>query len=257
MSRYRSLWPLLVVLGGIAPPGVGHAQRAPDNALILELLDRVEQLEAEVRYVRGELEIQRHQVELLQQERALSGSPPHRTDGTDTSLGAAPATPERSMGTHDEPESVQPPPTSAQPLATVDRAQSTRPAPGTPVGSEQVEFDAALGELREGRYPEAVAGFQRFLGAYPTSKLAGDAQYWLGESHYVGRNYNAAKEAFINLGMHHPQSSRLPDALLKLGYIYGEQGDTDRAREVLQKLVQVYPDTQAANLAERRLQSLR
>jgi len=84
----------------------------------------------------------------------------------------------------------------------------------------------------------------------------------LGESYYIGRNYNAAKEAFINLGLHYPQSARLqsarlPDALLKLGYIYGEQGDADRAREVLQKLVQVYPNTQAANLAERRLQSLR
>ena len=38
--------------------------------------------------------------------------------------------------------------------------------------------------------------------------------------------------------------------------VYGEQGDVTRAREVLQKLVQVYPDTQAAKLAERRLQSL-
>ena len=257
MSRYRSLWPLLVVLGGIAPLSTNHAQRAPDNALILELLDRVEQLEAEVRYVRGELEIQRHQVELLQQERVLSGSPSYRPEGAEASAGAAPPGPERPMGNHGEPGLAQPPATSTQPPATADRALSAQPAPNASTGSEQAEFDAALSELREGRHSEATAGFQRFLSAYPSSKLAGDAQYWLGESYYIGRNYNAAKEAFINLGLHYPQSARLPDALLKLGYIYGEQGDADRAREVLQKLVQVYPNTQAANLAERRLQSLR
>ena len=95
------------------------------------------------------------------------------------------------------------------------------------------------------------------MKAYPNGGLAGDAQYWLGESHYVSRDYDAAKEAFINLGLRYPQSARLPDALLKLCYIYGELGDNARAREVLQKLVQVYPNTQAASLAERRLQSLR
>ncbi len=122
---------------------------------------------------------------------------------------------------------------------------------------EQADFDTALNEFREGRFREAIAEFQQFLSDHPRSNLAGDARYWLGESYYLRRNHDAAKEAFIELGLRDPQSARLPDALLKLGYLYGEQGDTDRAREVLQKLVQVYPDTQAASLAERRLQTLR
>jgi tol-pal system protein YbgF len=138
-------------------------------------------------------------------------------------------------------------------------AQQPAPAapPPAPASTERAEFDAALGELREGRYPEAIAAWRRFLEAHPNGGLAGDGQYWLGEAYYLSRDYNAAKEAFIALGLNHPQSARLPDALLKLGYIYGEQGDVARARDVLQKLVQVYPNTQAASLAERRLQSLR
>jgi tol-pal system protein YbgF len=131
------------------------------------------------------------------------------------------------------------------------------PPPTVATGAEQADFDAALGALRDGHYPQAIADFQGFLNAYPDSRLAGDAQYGLGESYYVSRNYEAAKEAFINLGLRYPQSARLPDALLKLGYIYGELGDTARARDVLQKLVQVYPDSQAAGLAEQQLQSLR
>ena len=160
------------------------------------------------------------------------------------------------MGSSGQPGAVQPPPASVQPPAPPDRTASAQ-SPTAAARTEQADFDAALGELREGRYSEAVAGFQRFLVAYPASGLAGDAQYWLGEAHYLGRNYDAAKEAFIDMGLRYPQSARLPDALLKLGYLYGEQGDDDRAREVLRKLVEVYPNTQAASLAERRLQSLR
>lgn len=256
MSQYRSLWLLLGVLVGIALPGIGHAQRSSDNELTLELLDRVEQLESEVRHIRGELEIQRHQVEILQQERVLSGSPSYPPEGAATPPGTTSPAPERSVGAYGQTGSAQQPAAPlVRPPANPDHAAPVQPAEAT--RTEQGDFDAALSELREGRYPEAVAGFQRFLGAYPASRLAGDAQYWLGESFYVSQNYNAAKEAFINMGLRYPQSARLPDALLKLGYIYGEQGDTDRAREVLQKLVQVYPTTQAASLAERRLQSLR
>ncbi len=258
MFRYRSFCLLVVALSVIVPLGIGHAQRHPDNELILELLDRVEQLESEVRYVRGELEIQRHQVEILQQQRALSGPPPYGLERPATAPATPSSVPERSTGSG-QPEAVKPPASSTpppQPPATSDRPASTQPATRTPAGTEQADFDVALSELREGRYSEAITGFQRFLSAYPTSGLVGDAQYWLGESYYLSRDYGAAKEAFINLGIRHPQNARLPDALLKLGYIYGEEGDTGRAREVLEKLVQVYPNTQAASLAGRRLQSL-
>lgn len=248
--RYRPLWLLLAALGGLAPLGVVRGQRPPpDYELALELLERVEQLEAEIRQVRGELEMQRHRLELLQQERATA-----LPAETVSPSGAVPAIPERPARTEDRPEPVRPPAASAPPPASADR-DATAPPP-TSARTEQSDFDAALGELREGRYAEAVAGFQRFMSAHPASDLAGDAQYWLGESHYVSRNYEAAKDAFINMGLHYPQSGRLPDALLKLGYIYGEQGETERAREVLQKLMQVYPNTQAASLAGRRLQSL-
>jgi tol-pal system protein YbgF len=122
---------------------------------------------------------------------------------------------------------------------------------------EQVNFDAALREFGEGRYPQAIHNFRRFLQVNPASPLAGEAQYWLGESYYVVRDYDAARESFIDLGLRYPNSERLPDALLKLGYIYEMLGDISRAQEVLQKLLQVYPDTQAAGLARQRLLLLR
>lgn len=232
-------WFMALLLGGVLLPGAARAQHSPDNELTLELLQRVEQLETEVRQIRGKLELQQYHLETLARERAMPGPPAHSS--------ASRPEPPPALSTAAEP-----------PMDTRGRSPAAQPSPSaSAAGAERAEFDAALGELREGRYLEAIAAWRRFLSAHPGGDLAGDAQYWLGESYYLSRDYNAAKETFIALGLNHPQSARLPDALLKLGYIYGEQGETARARDVLQKLVQVYPNSQAASLAERRLQSLR
>lgn len=235
MPKSGFSWLIVGLLGSLVLPGRAGAQ-APDSTLTLELLQRIEQLELEVRHIRGELELYRYQVEGLQRERAAT----------------ALSTVERPV-VSDSPAPVSPP---SAPTPALEQMPSVSPPAAVATGADQTDFDKALGELREGRYPQAIVDFQGFLNAYPDSMLAGDAQYWLGESYYASQNYEAAREAFINLGLRYPQSAQLPDALLKLGYIYGELGDTNRAREVLQKLVQVYPDSQAADLAEQRLQSL-
>lgn len=240
MAKYDPpLGLMALLLGSVLLPSTAHAQRSPDNELTLELLQRIEQLETEVRQIRGKLELQQHHLETLARERAM------------TALPAYPST-----------SRAEPPPAmpaaAESPMDARGRSPAAQPSPPAPAaGAERAEFDAALGELREGRYSEAIAAWRRFLNAHPSGDLAGDAQYWLGETYYLSRDNNTAKETFIALGLNHPQSARLPDALLKLGYIYGEQGETARARDVLQKLMQVYPNTQAASLAERRLQSLR
>jgi tol-pal system protein YbgF len=256
MPGHRSTGLLMLVLGSLVLPSMSHAQHPLDSELTLELLQRIEQLEAEVRQIRGELEIYRHQAEMLQQERAIAGYPAQPPGETALAAGSS-VTDRPPAGAYGQLAPVQPPLASAPPPSATERTPSVQSVPPVAAGTEQANFETALGELREGRYPQAATDLQRFLNTYPNSSLAGDAQYWLGESHYLSRDYDAAKDAFINLGLRYPQSVRLPDALLKLGYIYGEQGDTARARDVLRKLVQVYPDTQAASLAERRLQSLR
>jgi tol-pal system protein YbgF len=231
---------ILLVLGGMLLPGAGHAQRPLDGELTLELLQRIERLEAEVRQMRGELEVHRYQLDQQRERDASVGhSPEARARPPATIEWADPAAPSRAEDR----------------LSAVASTEVATPSPAT--GTEQADFEAALHEFREGRFREAIAEFRQFLSDYPESSLTGDARYWLGESYYLRRNLDAAKEMFIDMGLHDPQNARLPDALLKLGYLYGAEGDPDRAREVLEKLVQVYPDTQAASLAERRLESLR
>lgn len=247
MPKSGLVWLVVFLLGGMGSAGIVRAQ-APESSLTLELIQRIEQLEQEVRYIRGELEVYRHQVESLQRERSAPDDPAQPAAPLATAPpSVAPATEQRVET--DQPVSV--------PSSTGDRPPVIQPTPTAVVGTEQANFDAALREFGEGRHPQAISDFRQFLQMHPASPLASEAQYWLGESYYVVQDYDAARESFINLGVRYPNSERLPDALLRLGYVYEITGDINRAQEVLQKLLHVYPDTQAAGLAKQRLLLLR
>ena len=68
--------------------------------------------------------------------------------------------------------------------------------------------------------------------------------------------HHIAIDDFQALVKRYPQSPKVPDALLKVGYIRYAQGDYAKAREVFDGLVRHYPGTSAARLAEQRLEAL-
>lgn len=230
-------WIIIILLGIAILPSRATAQAA-DSSLSLELLQRIEQLELEVRYLRGEMELYRHQLEKLQRQAAAAPAslPPAPSQAAPATAPSSPETATTAAEQKDTPSTTAP--EAAQPQAST--------------ANDQTDFSNALSELRAGRFAEAITGFQNFLRTHPDSPLAGDAQYRLAESYAADENYQAAKEALIQLGLHHPQSPHLPDALLRLGDMYLKLGDTKRAQEVWEKLIQVYPDSQAARTAEQR-----
>lgn len=78
-------------------------------------------------------------------------------------------------------------------------------------------YDEAYNLLKEAKYQEAEQALQAFLNQYPNDKLAGNAQYWLGETYYVRANYEQAAIAFAKGYKNYKTSSKAPDNLLKLG----------------------------------------
>ncbi len=139
---------------------------------------------------------------------------------------------------------------------------TTTPGSGRPRNSseagdgDQKAYLAAFQQLKSGAYPEAVAGFQNFLRQYPESPYAPNAQYWIGEAHYVQRNFDQAWSAFAVVLERFPASPKASDALLKQGLLRVEQGQPVQARELLKKTIQSYPDSTAASLAKERLQQM-
>jgi tol-pal system protein YbgF len=136
------------------------------------------------------------------------------------------------------------------------------PAAGGGAGSASANandrdaYQAALDRLKNRDYEGAEHALKDFLGTWPQSALTDNAKYWLGETYYVERRYPEAIDEFDHLVREHPDSRKVPDALLKAGYAQYEQKRYREARELLARVQQSYPDSSAANEARERLRRM-
>jgi tol-pal system protein YbgF len=129
-------------------------------------------------------------------------------------------------------------------------------APGqlpVPDGSDRDNYQAAFELLKQQRYEPAALAFQQFLVSFPGSQLADNAQYWLAESYYVTDQFGDALAQFSIVIDQYPESRKVPDALLKMGYCNYELERWNDARAALTRVQTEYAGTTAARLAEQRL----
>jgi tol-pal system protein YbgF len=219
-------------------------ERIVENQSLVELSSEVERLRAEASALRGELETLRFETENSDsRQRELYVDVDRRLQSLES-----------------EPRAFEPPPSTPPPFgapaAGAAAAGSAPVAPPRPTGSDQQNYQAAFDLISARRYEEAGARFETFLAQFPTSPLADNAQYWLAETHYVRGQYAEALPAFRKVIEQYPQSAKLPDALLKVGYCQIELGDRNAARTSLQEVMRQFPDTTAARLASNRLSAL-
>ena len=116
-------------------------------------------------------------------------------------------------------------------------------------------YRAAVELVRSGSHGQAVDGLRAFLRKYPRHDYADNAQYWLGEAFYAQKDYPHALSEFRNVIETYPRGNKVPDALLKVGYCYQALGQTEKARAVLEQVVNLYPKTEPAALASKRLET--
>jgi tol-pal system protein YbgF len=206
-------------------------ERVLTNQSLLELSQRIEAMQSEIRNMRGDVELLQNESQGgKSQSRALYGDLEKRIAALET-LGGVGAVPMAPGG-----------------------AGSALPA--APVGGEQASYDAAFNALKGGDYPKAIGGFKSFVGSYPQSPLASNAQYWLGEAYYVTRDYQSAIGAFQKVTTDYPDSRKAPDALVKIGFTQAALGKNGDAKITLEDVVRRYPGSEAAQLATERLKKL-
>jgi tol-pal system protein YbgF len=138
--------------------------------------------------------------------------------------------------------------------ATTEPA-TTKSAAATDNG-EQAQYTRAMEALKARNYAAATEGFRSLAATYPEGELADNTQYWLGETYYVTQEYDHAAAAFQRVLSSWPNSRKVPDAMLKLGYTQVEQKKLAAGRTTLQQVVDKFPDTDAAKLAADRLAKL-
>lgn len=258
--------------GGYPGQPTYGAPSSSDGAMF-EVLSRVEQLQSEVQQLRGMVEEQAQTIADLQRKQsnmysdlddrmqALSGSQAvSAATGTAAAAPVAVATPAASPApTAALPAQV--PAVPSQPTADVKPTAASIPPPppsssmpsGNAQGNEKERYQSAYDTLRNGHNQQAISMFETLLHDYPAGEFSDNAQYWLGEAYKINRDYDKARGAFNKVVSQYPDSSKVPDALLKLGFIEYDLQNTAKARDYLTRVVTSYPGTTAAHLASKKL----
>lgn len=134
---------------------------------------------------------------------------------------------------------------SAEPATAANAA----PLVTLPAGTPQVQYDFAIDLLKRGQFPQARDAFKQFLAQHPKDALAGNAQYWLGETYYVQGQYKDAADSFLKGYTTYSRSSKAPDSLLKLGMTLGALKQKDAACATFGQLKEQFPQASPAVVA--------
>ena len=226
-----------------------------DSGQIADLIQRTSELEREIRELRGELETQDHRMdELRERQRNLYGDLDRRIRALEVAgAKAEEADPDTDSGNGGGDGSSGAGSSGAGSGAGTGSTAGTAAEEAQDANADRKAYDAAFELLKDGRYSEAASSFSDFVEKYPEGPYSDNAQYWLGESRYVTREFEAALNAFRKVVSDYPDSAKVPDASLKIGYSLYELERLDEAREALEKVTQEHGNSAVARLAEERL----
>jgi tol-pal system protein YbgF len=230
-----------------APPA-GRQSPGPSAAIGAADAGRLDAMDTQIRALAAQLEQLHEQVRALA---ARSGPNPQAANEP----GAAAPRPGRPQV---EADPTQPARTGfgavtvspdAEKKDEIDRILSSpQPSRGDPAeadGSPKQLYETAYGYLLQRDYGAAEAAFEEFLRRHPSDPLAGNAQYWLGESLYVRGQYRAAAGAFLKGYQTYGKSAKAPENLLKLAMSLQRLGQKDAACSSLSELTTKFPSAPA------------
>ena len=123
-----------------------------------------------------------------------------------------------------------------------------------PNGTPEAQYDFAIDLMKRGQYDQARQAFQEFLQLHPKHELAGNSQYWLGETYYAQGDFKRAGDAFLTGYTTYASSNKAPDSLLKLGMSLVALGNKDAACTVWGELGSRFPQATPAIVARARLE---
>jgi TolA-binding protein len=198
-SGYRWMASLvLAILVSVTPISL-FAQEAA-SSVTADLVYQVQELQDEVRSLRGQLEEAQRELENIKRRQRdqyldldqrlsdirnaqpISVVPQTQVQGDEVAVSQSAPPP-------DVPDVRPPMEEDAQTVGLGVPDVQSQTAPST-AAAEKDAYDNAFQALKELRYADAAQLFQDFRSQYPNSEYADNAQYWLGESYYVTRNYD-------------------------------------------------------------------
>jgi tol-pal system protein YbgF len=203
---------------------------------LMEMQNQIESLKQEVARLKGDLEVANHNVDATQQrQKDLYGDTDARLRKLES--GATPAAPGSSDAS--APQST--------PVVAAAPAKNTQ---------EYQLLELANGLSKESKHKDAFNAYDKFLKDYPNSTLAAEATYGLGYSQFALKNYKSAiatQQKVIDL---HPESPKVPDAMLNMANSQIQLGLVPGAKKTLRDLIAQFPNSEVTPTAQKRLKAL-
>ena len=127
---------------------------------------------------------------------------------------------------------------SAQTVITEEPEKRESLLPDKPP-QEQYEF--AVSFMKIGDYETAEFALKEFIQKNKDHDLAGNAQYWYGETFRIRQLYSDAATAYLDGYQNYPKSKKAPDNLLKLGITMVQLGEKDQGCKMISGVKKEYP----------------
>jgi len=131
---------------------------------------------------------------------------------------------------------------SVESVGTVVTEKAERAEKIIPDGSPEEQYEFATSFLKVGDYETAEFALRQFIDINPKHKLAGNAQYWYGETFRVRQLYQDAATAYLDGYQKYPESGKAPINLLKLGVMLVQIGEKEQGCSMITGLKVQYPE---------------
>jgi tol-pal system protein YbgF len=149
--------------------------------------------------------------------------------------------------------------------ASASKAESERLASTKETISEIKGVSTGMGTLYKDAYETFHRGdlegarrkFQAFLKQYSNTELSDNAQFWIGETYYLKKDYEKAILEYEKAVVKYPEGDKIPAALFKQAFAFLELGDKTNARNLFKRVIEKYPISDQAQIAKKKLETIK
>ena len=118
-------------------------------------------------------------------------------------------------------------------------------------------YREAFEAYQRGDLEGARKKFEAFLKQYPNTDLSDNAQFWIGETYYVKKDFERAILEYEKAIVKYPEGDKVPAAILKQAFSFLELGDKTNGKNLLRRVMERFPHSEQAEIAKKRLETIR
>jgi tol-pal system protein YbgF len=118
-------------------------------------------------------------------------------------------------------------------------------------------YKDAYETFQKGDLEGARRKFEAFLKQYPNTELSDNAQFWIGETYYLKKDFEKAILEYEKAIAKYPEGDKIPAALFKQALAFLELGDKTNGRNLLKRVIERYPHSEQAEMAKKKLEGIK